>query len=120
MAIGLTAGLGLAALTAAIHEEFFFRAVLQSRLTAAMGSSAGGLATTTLIFSLYHLPFKLFAPGATGWETALASALADSIFGGLVLGVLWQRTRNLLAPVLVHAWIDALAGRPSIGAALGL
>ncbi|MCP4415474.1 MAG: CPBP family intramembrane metalloprotease [Chloroflexi bacterium] len=100
---------GSAFLLAGFHEEFFFRAVLQTRLSRAMNSKLSGLFITTLIFSLYHLPFALYRGSvAPSFGYALASVFIDPVFGGLVVGVLWLRTRNLLAPVFIHSLIDAI------------
>ncbi|WP_407873318.1 CPBP family intramembrane glutamic endopeptidase [Paenibacillus melissococcoides] len=45
---------------AGFHEEFFFRAILQTRISQALNSKISGLMNTTLLFSIYHLPFRLF------------------------------------------------------------
>lgn len=106
---GLLMSFGFAFLLAGFHEEFFFRAVLQTRLSNAMNSKLSGLFITTLILSLYHLPFALYrGSGAPSFGYALASVFIDPVFGGLVVGVLWLRTRNLLAPVFIHSLIDAI------------
>lgn len=121
LALGLLASLGLAILAAGFHEEFFFRAVLQTRLSEALNSPLSGLSLATLIFCLYHLPFRLYeGPSAGRFRYALATAFIDPVLGGLIGGVLWLRTRNLMAPVFVHALMDAISGLPMIMEMLGL
>ncbi|WP_181454622.1 CPBP family intramembrane glutamic endopeptidase [Paenibacillus dendritiformis] len=115
----LTAGLAVsflvAFLFAGFHEEFFFRAILQTRISQALNSKISGLMVTTLLFSIYHLPFRLFDTGSTGDFThALAVCFTEGLFGGLILGFLWLRTNNLIAPVFVHSVIDAISGYESI------
>lgn len=124
LALGLLASLGIAILTAGFHEEFFFRAVLQTRLSKALGSPFKGLFLATLIFSLYHLPFRLFVgdiwPSAGQIGYALALTFTEPVLGGLIMGVLWLRTRNLVAPVIIHALVLAISGLPMIMERLGL
>lgn len=115
----LTAGLAVsflvAFLFAGFHEEFFFRAILQTRISQALNSKISGLMVTTLLFSVYHLPFRLFDTGFTeDIVHALAVCFTEGLFGGLILGFLWLRTNNLIAPVFVHSIIDAISGYPSI------
>ncbi|TDL53796.1 CPBP family intramembrane metalloprotease [Paenibacillus dendritiformis] len=70
---------------------------------------------TALLFSIYHLPFRLFDTGFTGDFThELAVCFTEGLFGGLILGFLWLRTNNLIAPVFVHSVIDAISGYESI------
>lgn len=102
----------LALLTAGFVEEFFFRGVLQSRLAICTGSEWRGLLVASLLFGLFHLPMYFFSPfepthGDFIW--ALASVITEQAVAGVLLGVLWIKTHNLAAPILVHAFINALA-----------
>jgi membrane protease YdiL (CAAX protease family) len=102
----------LALLTAGFVEEFFFRGVLQSRLAARLGSEWRGLLVASFLFGLLHLPMYYFSPfepthGNLVWT--IANVIAEQTVAGLLLGVVWVRTRNLIAPVLLHAFIDAIA-----------
>lgn len=123
LTLGLLASFGIAILTAGLHEEFFFRAVLQTRLSEALNSRLSGLFLATLIFSLYHLPFRFYvstwsSAGRIGY--ALALTFTEPVLGGLIMGVLWLRTRNLVAPVIIHALILAISGLPMLMERLGL
>lgn len=124
LTVGLLASFGIAILTAGFHEEFFFRAVLQTRLSEALNSHLSGLFLATLIFSLYHLPFRLFEgdiwPSAGRIGYALALTFTEPVLGGLLMGVLWLRTRNLVAPVIIHSLVLAISGLPMIMERLGL
>jgi membrane protease YdiL (CAAX protease family) len=102
----------LALLTAASVEEFFFRGVLQSRLARCTGSEGHGLLIASLLFGLFHLPMYFFSPfepthGNLLW--ASASVVTEQAVMGILLGMLWARTHNLVAPLLVHAFVNALA-----------
>ncbi len=102
----------LALVTAGTVEEFFFRGVLQSRLTSCLGSQWRGLVVASLLFGLIHLPMYYYSPyeptrGNLVWT--LASVIVEQGVMGILLGVLWARTHNLAAPLLIHALINGLA-----------
>ncbi len=78
----------LAALSG-VAEEVFFRGALQPLV---------GLVLASLIFGLVHfVPRREFLPW-TGF----------ALLAGFLLGVLFEATGNLLAPVLAHATVNAL------------
>ena len=98
-------------------EEFFFRAMLQERLTAWLGSAPRAIVATAALFGLTHVPGLYLRPETTG-EAVSGHTLGAAIGYGLLLtsvtgfflGVLWQRTRNLAALALVHAVNDLVPG----------
>ena len=97
--------------TAGFTEEIFFRGILQSRLAKVMHSELRSCLIIAVLFGLYHLPYAYFSAdwqshGNLGW--ALASVLTEQTIAGLILGVLWIRTRNLGSSILLHALIDLL------------
>lgn len=99
-----------------VVEEFFFRVLLQSRLSAAMRSELGGIVVMSLIFGLVHAPGLYLRTSATqeglSAHPSLLMAVGYSIVitsvAGFFLGVLWARTRNFLVVILVHAAADLL------------
>ncbi len=99
-----------------VVEEFFFRVLLQSRLSAAMRSELGGIVVMSLIFGLVHAPGLYLRTSATqeglSAHPSLLMAVGYSIVitsvAGFFLGVLWARTRNFLVIILVHAAADLL------------
>ena len=105
------------ALEVGVVEEFFFRVLLQSRLSAALRSELGGIVLMALLFGLVHAPGTLLAhqrdPGRSClvirpiWMAIGYSIVITSV-AGFFLGVLWARTRNFLVLVLVHAAADLL------------
>ena len=99
-----------------VVEEFFFRVLLQSRLSAALRSELGGIVLMSLIFGLVHAPGLYLRTSATqeglAAHPSLLMAVGYSIVitsvAGFFLGVLWARTRNFLVLILVHAATDLL------------
>jgi membrane protease YdiL (CAAX protease family) len=53
--------------------------------------------------------FSPFEPTHGNLVWAVTSVITEQTVVGLLLGVVWVRTRNLTAPVLLHAFIDAIA-----------
>lgn len=91
--------LGLAALSVIVVapiEEFLFRGVIQGRLRQSFGP-VGAVAGSSLLFGSVHL---------ANYTGALGSVLAGALLiagTGLVLGIVYELTRNLTVPIAVHA-----------------
>ena len=102
----------LALLMAGLPEELFYRCILQTRLEKAAGRVAA-IAVTALLFTAWHIPPRLaLADGVEGRAGDLASVLLGTgvpvLLVALVLGLAWDRWRNLPALVAVHWGIDLL------------
>jgi membrane protease YdiL (CAAX protease family) len=99
-----------------VVEEFFFRVLLQSRLSAALRSELGGIVLMALLFGLVHAPGLYLRTSITqeglSSHPSLLMAIGYSIVitsvAGFFFGVLWARTRNFLLLVMVHAAADLL------------
>jgi CAAX protease family protein len=74
----------------ALREEFFFRGLLQDRL---------GLAATSVLFGLVHLPFR----GFPNWRFAILAAVA-----GIFYGRAYQQARSVRAAMVTHALVNTL------------
>lgn len=104
----------LISLEAGLCEEFLYRAVLQSRIAAVLGSAAGAVPVAALLFALAHAPglYLRGEPGVDGWSANPLEVAAFTIAVlspvGLLFGTLWWRTRSLLLVVLLHGAIDLL------------
>ena len=104
------------ALEAGVVEEFFFRALLQTRLSAVLRSELGAIVLMSVIFGLAHAPGLYLRTGLTQEglppHPSLLMAVGYSIVitsvAGSFLGVLWARTRNFAVVVVVHAMGDLL------------
>ena len=101
---------------AGLVEEFFFRALVQSHLAAAFKSEVSGTVLMSLIFGLAHAPGFIFRHAGEveglGSNPSALDAVAYSIvvlaISGVTFGVIWARTRNLFAVILIHAAGDLL------------
>jgi membrane protease YdiL (CAAX protease family) len=101
-------------------EEFFFRALLQSRLTAWMKSDVGGIVASGLLFGLAHAPgIYLRGAGAIdglGTAPSFLTSIGFSIVAlsvtSFFLGLMWARTRNLWLMMAIHATVDLLPSVP--------
>jgi membrane protease YdiL (CAAX protease family) len=116
LAVGLPLAFLWLAIEAGLVEEFFFRALLQTRLSALLGTEVGAIALTSVLFGLAHSPGLYLRPDATGeaigGHPSLLLAVGYTIVltsvAGWFLGILWARTRSLAAVVAVHAAMDLL------------
>ena len=100
---------------AGLIEEFFFRGLVQSRLSLLLKSSVGGIVCTAVIFGLVHAP-GLFFRGAEseGMEEQmpflfwLAYTIVNMSVAGVFLGIVYSKTKNLWLVIAIHAMIDLL------------
>jgi membrane protease YdiL (CAAX protease family) len=105
-------------------EEFFFRALVQSQVAAALRSETSGVVLMSLVFGLVHAPGFIFRHAGEleglGPHPSSLDAIAYSIvvlaISGITFGVTWARTKNLFALMLVHAAGDLL---PNFGSFVG-
>jgi uncharacterized protein len=101
---------------AGLVEEFFFRALVQSHLGAAFKSEVSGVVLMSLIFGLAHAPGFIFRHAGEveglGSNPSAIDAIAYSIVvlavSGITFGIIWARTKNLFALILIHAAGDLL------------
>jgi membrane protease YdiL (CAAX protease family) len=101
---------------AGLVEEFFFRALVQSHFAAALKSEVSGVVLMSLIFGLAHAPGFIFRHAGEveglGSNPSAIDAVAYSIvvlaISGITFGVIWARTKNLFAGILIHAAGDLL------------
>jgi membrane protease YdiL (CAAX protease family) len=104
--------------TAATTEEFFFRGVLQTRLQSLFRSKTIAVIVASLLFGLYHLPYAYLNPrwpSHGNWPEAFGAAFGQGIPIGLILGVVYVRTKNnLLACIMIHALLDSLPAMLSV------
>jgi CAAX protease family protein len=97
-------------------EEFFFRALVQSRLAAWFKSEVSGVVLMSLVFGLAHAPGFIFrGAGAVEGLGATPTALEATAYSivvlaasGILFGVMWARTKNLIALMLLHVTGDLL------------
>lgn len=85
-------------------EELLFRGIIQGRLREVFGP-VGAIATASVIFGLGH---ATALTGGSGGIAAFAIPLAALSLLSVVFGVTYERTGNLLVPVLIHGAYDAV------------
>jgi len=76
-------------LSASFPEEVYFRGFLQERF----GNNISGIALTSLLFSLMHLPRLIFLGDVYSVMT---------FFPSLIMGFLYMRTGNILPSIIFH------------------
>jgi membrane protease YdiL (CAAX protease family) len=89
---------------AAVSEELVFRRTLIPMLERRGLGQAWVLIISSIVFSLRHTPSDLSA--------SLGFAIIhffSTMFGGLILGFIYLRTRNILWPILLHALVNGVA-----------
>lgn len=107
-----TKALMLGILSPSFKEEWFYRAILQSKLERALGQHKGWF-YGGLLFGLAHIPTNFFGPlwAASGYSVtaALFRLLGQCAFGWL-WGILYTKCRSLFPGVIGHYLSDFLPG----------
>jgi|GEM_PF-2983802 len=101
---------GLMLVTAGFTEEYFFRGLLQSSLTASLQSRFWAVTISSVAFGLYHLPYAYLLeswPSHGNLASAISEGVIPSIVLGAVFGMLYSRFRNLAVPILAHSIFNA-------------
>nr|WP_295370696.1 CPBP family intramembrane glutamic endopeptidase [uncultured Sphingosinicella sp.] len=99
-----------------VTEEFLFRGLLQSRLTAWFRSGPVAIVASSVIFALAHVPTFYLRGGeevakqAASLPQIIALAVAALAPISIMMGTLWHRTRSFALVVLVHGAIDTMPG----------
>jgi membrane protease YdiL (CAAX protease family) len=83
------------ALSSALGEELCFRGALQPALVEQVGDLAG-VAIAAALFGMVHVP----------WNRRLLSWTAMATVMGVIFGLLYLATGELLAPIAAHAVIN--------------
>jgi membrane protease YdiL (CAAX protease family) len=85
-------------------EEFLFRGALQTRLRL-LTSPTTAIIVTSLVFGLWHLGLGFSEAGSL--PGAIAVCIYSTAAYGLGFSIIMERTRNLLAPSIVHVVTNA-------------
>ena len=101
-------------LLSGLPEEFFFRSVVQTRLSFLLKSKLSGILLTSLLFGLLHIDDLMRWYPGMALSDAFCRAFFIQSFLGIVLGTLWARTRSLLPSILVHSGLNALNNLGSV------
>jgi hypothetical protein len=96
--------LGLAALSVVLvapAEELLFRGAIQGRLRESFGS-VGAILGSSLVFGAVHVA------NYTGSVVGALVGVAIVTVGGLVFGTIYERTGNLLVPIVTHGGYNSV------------
>lgn len=87
-------------------EEFLYRGALQGQLRTAFGPVAS-IGVPAALFGVFHLPNYVFA-GVPLTSLPMWYSLGVIAASGAVFGVLFERTGNLVVPILSHALLNVV------------
>ena len=73
-----------------------------------LAGAGWALVLQALIFGVWHLGLGFTNTGHAGLAPAIASTILNQSLVGLALGVLFDRTRNLLVPSVVHIALNSM------------
>ena len=104
---------------AGLIEEFFFRGLLQSRLSILLKSTTGGIIISAIIFGLVHAP-GLYLRGASSEGISnqmpflffASYTIAYMSIAGIFLGIVYSKTKNLWLVMAIHAMVDLFPNLP--------
>jgi membrane protease YdiL (CAAX protease family) len=113
MLLGFVLGFVYFVFMAGFPEELLFRALIQTRLGAILGSRIGAVLLASLLFGMLHIDDIMRAHSVTLLQ-AFYRAFFIQTFLGMIFGVLWERTRSLLPGIFVHSADNALNNLGSI------
>lgn len=85
----------------AFLEETMFRGVIQTRLESALGAVRAWM-LSGLFFGFYHFYARYWVPGNPVATADVLSLLSLTVLG-MLLGVVFAKTRSLLPSFLIHA-----------------
>lgn len=88
-------------------EEFLFRGVLQTRLRCMLAPS-WAVVIQALVFGVWHLGLGFSNTAGGSLLPAVAATLVNQAVLGLAFGIIFERTRNLLAPSVVHVLLNSM------------
>ena len=105
----LAAELVFLALVVGPSEELLFRGVIQTGINGSVSAEVllfgwrlrAGTVLAALIFGLWHLVNLTYQPIGATVEQMLVATLV-----GLVIGVVYDRTRNLIGAAVLHSLLD--------------
>jgi membrane protease YdiL (CAAX protease family) len=93
----------------AFLEEVLARGIVQGKMERALGGHVKPILLTSVLFMLWHVPkFFLGGTGNLASIDVLVALLdlAGVYLGGVLLGILYRKTRSLLPGIIVHYLYD--------------
>jgi membrane protease YdiL (CAAX protease family) len=97
-------------LAVALAEEALFRGYIQTKMSSVMGPTKA-IFFQAALFGLWHI-VGWIAPLKLG---SMAFHVASGFLFGLLQGAYFRHTRNLAAPIVLHALTNAVSGGATVG-----
>lgn len=88
-------------------EEFLFRGALQTRLRRLV-TPGWAVVIQALLFGVWHIGLGYSNTGASALLPAVLSTIVSQSVLGLGFGLIFERSRNLVAPSLVHVLLNSM------------
>ncbi|MFC2134940.1 type II CAAX prenyl endopeptidase Rce1 family protein [Bacteroidota bacterium] len=102
----------LIVITVGFTEEFFFRGVLQTRISRLVNSNLLGIIVTSIMFGIYSIPYYYLAAANSNftiWDPSILFVFGGGFLTGLLLGYVYLKSNeNLLSCVILHSTIQVL------------
>lgn len=88
----------------AVVEELVFRGIMQPRITCKCNSRLLGITITSIVFAIFHAFSISSSLGASSQDITyvVLTALLTRLPLGIIMGVIWDMTRSLFAPSVIH------------------
>jgi membrane protease YdiL (CAAX protease family) len=101
---------------AGLAYGFFFRAIMQSRLSIGLNSKFGGMVISLFLFGLVHLPVLLHEGVADrhgvgqfpGFATVAGMCIGIIPVSALFVAIVWRRSKNLWLVMGLYAMLELL------------
>ena len=90
---------------AAVYEELIYRRLLIPLLEQRGMSPSPAILTSSLLFTLAHLPDDLLSANLTGTIMHITAVF----FIGIALGLIYFMTRNVLYPIIIHGIVNFIS-----------
>ncbi len=92
-------------------EELLARGIIQGKMELALGGSLKPILVTSLLFALWRVPSILSGVNLYGVQTMSILLIAMNLVGaylggGVLLGILYRKTRSLLPGIIVRYLMD--------------
>lgn len=104
---------------AGLPEELFYRACIQRRLGEGLQSPWAGLLFSALLFGIMHTAGNQSWGYGTNFFDGMAESVFVQSFFGLIFGVLYMRTKNIVLCIVVHSFVNTATNIASIAERLG-
>lgn len=99
-----------ALITASFPEEYFFRTILQTRVSALFKSKIIGLLAASVFHGLWHLPLPSLQYVLEHGVIVTLHFFISYLPAATTFGVLWIRTKHIAAPLVYHTVVIAHGG----------